>query len=85
VGTKFALKTNYSYTMINYHLSQKHKLLGNDEINHLTIILTTSFPKSQHYTWLLFHHQKKTNHATIDMLPQRQTKESQRSNRTTPS
>jgi hypothetical protein len=38
VETGFELKTTYS-TMINYHFFQKVKLLGNDEFNHLTIIL----------------------------------------------
>ena len=34
------VKTAYSDTMINYRLSQKFKLLENDEFNPLTIILT---------------------------------------------
>ena len=38
--TGFELKTNNFDTLINYQLSQKLKLLGNDEFNHLTIILT---------------------------------------------
>ena len=31
-----------SDTMINYHLSQKLKLIGRGKFNHLTIILTCS-------------------------------------------
>ena len=34
------LKVFFSDTMLNYRLSQKFKLLGNDEFNHLTISLT---------------------------------------------
>ena len=34
------LKISYSDTMWNYRLSQKFKLLGNGEFNHLTISLT---------------------------------------------
>ena len=32
--------TNLLISFLNYQLSQKLKLLGNDEFNHLTIILT---------------------------------------------
>ncbi len=32
------------YTVINYYLSQKFKLLGNGEFNHLAIILIRSKP-----------------------------------------
>ena len=39
VETGFKLRTTYSDTMINYQLSYKHKLLGNYEFYHLTIIL----------------------------------------------
>ena len=35
------LRISYFDTMLNYRLSQKVKLLGNDEFNHLTINLTT--------------------------------------------
>ena len=34
------LRISYSDTMLNYLLSQKFKLLGNNEFNHLTISLT---------------------------------------------
>ena len=34
------LKISYYDTMLNYRLSQKLKLLGNDEFSHLTINLT---------------------------------------------
>ena len=34
------LRISYSDTMLNYQLSQKLKLLRNDEFNHLTINLT---------------------------------------------
>jgi len=34
------LKIFYSDIMLNYQLSQKLKLSGNGEFNHLTIILT---------------------------------------------
>ena len=37
--TKFEFRTTYFDTMINDHLSQKLKLLGNDEFNYLIIIL----------------------------------------------
>ena len=40
------LKIFCSDTILNYQLSQKFKLLGNDEFNHLTIILTAFFFKS---------------------------------------
>ena len=40
------LNISYSDTILNYRLSQKFKLLGNDEFNHLTIILTAFFFKS---------------------------------------
>jgi hypothetical protein len=40
VETRFELKITYSDTLINYQLSQNLKLLGNNEFNHLTIILT---------------------------------------------
>ena len=36
------LRISCSDTMLNYQLSQKFKLLGNDELNHLTINLTMS-------------------------------------------
>jgi hypothetical protein len=39
VETWFKLRTIYSDIMVNYHFSQKFKLLGNCEFNHLTIIL----------------------------------------------
>ena len=39
VETKFELRTTYFDTMINDHLSQKLKQLGNDEFNYLIIIL----------------------------------------------
>ena len=38
--TGIELRISYSNTMLNYRLSQKLKLLGNGEFNHLTIILT---------------------------------------------
>ena len=38
--SKLKLEITYSDTMINYQFSQKLKLLGNDEVNHLIIILT---------------------------------------------
>ena len=41
--TGIELKISCSDTMLNYRLSQKLKLLGNCEFNHLTIILTLSF------------------------------------------
>ena len=34
------LKISCSNTVLNYRLSQKFKLLGNDEFNHLIISLT---------------------------------------------
>ena len=37
-GIKFRISC--SDTILNYRLSQKLKLLGNNEFNHLTIILT---------------------------------------------
>ena len=37
------LRISCSDTMLNYWLSQKLKLLGNDEFNHLTISLTVYF------------------------------------------
>ena len=40
VKTGIKLKISYSDTILNYQLSQKLKLLGNDEFNHLIIILT---------------------------------------------
>ena len=40
VETGFKLRITCSDIMITYQLSQKLKLLGNDEFNHLTIILT---------------------------------------------
>ena len=43
VEARFKLKTTCSDTMIYYRLSQRLKLLGNGEFNHLTIILTTRF------------------------------------------
>ena len=52
VETGFKLRTSYSDNIINYRLSQKLKLLGNSEFNHLTIILTPTTRKlsenSQH-------------------------------------
>ena len=48
------LKISCSDTMLNYRLSQKFKLLGNDEFNHLTIILTlplTCWPKFPLNKW----------------------------------
>ena len=39
------LKISYSDTMLNYRLSQKFKMLGNSEFNHLIISLT--------FCWLL--------------------------------
>jgi hypothetical protein len=41
VETWFKFRITCSDIMINYQLSQKFKLLGNDGFNHLTIILTT--------------------------------------------
>ena len=38
--TGIKLRISCSDTMLNYRLSQKLKLLGNDEFNHLTISLT---------------------------------------------
>ena len=38
--SKFNLMTFGSDTMINYHLSQKLKLIGRGKFNHLTITLT---------------------------------------------
>ena len=38
--TGIKLRISYSDTILNYQLSQKLKLLGNDEFNHLIIILT---------------------------------------------
>ena len=38
--TRIKLRTSCSNTMLNYQLSQKLKLLGNGEFNHLTISLT---------------------------------------------
>ena len=38
----FELRTAYSKTMIIYYLSQKFKLLGNGEFNHIIVILTLS-------------------------------------------
>ena len=40
VETGFKLMITCSDIMITYQLSQKLKLLGNDEFNHSTIILT---------------------------------------------
>ncbi len=40
VKSGFELKTTCFDTIINYHLSQKLKLFGNDEFNHLNIIQT---------------------------------------------
>ena len=34
--TGIELKTSYSDTMLNYRLSQKHKLSGYGKFNHLT-------------------------------------------------
>jgi hypothetical protein len=42
VKTGFELGITYSDTIIKYKLSQKLKLLGNDEFNHLTSILVMS-------------------------------------------
>ena len=41
-------------TMLNYRLSQKFKLLGNGEFNHLTINLTHSLYINSlpHHTWV---------------------------------
>ena len=36
----FKLKITYFDTMLNYHLSQKLKLIGKGEFNYLSIILT---------------------------------------------
>ena len=47
----FKLKTTYSDTMINYHLSQKFKLLRNCEFNHLTIFLTITIDDFPNTTW----------------------------------
>lgn len=38
--TKFKFRASCSSSMINYLLSQKFKLIGNHEFNHLNIILT---------------------------------------------
>jgi len=41
--SRFELITSGFDTMLNYHLSQKHKLIGIDEFNHLintTLLLT---------------------------------------------
>ena len=38
--TGIELRISCFDTMLNYRLSQKLKLLGNGEFNHLTIILT---------------------------------------------
>ena len=38
--TRIELRISYSDTMLNYRFSQKFKLLGNSEFNHLTIIQT---------------------------------------------
>ena len=40
VKPRIELKISYYDTMLNYRLSQKLKLLGNGEFNHLTISLT---------------------------------------------
>ena len=40
MNTGIEVRISCSDTMINYRFSQKLKLLGNDEFNNLTIILT---------------------------------------------
>ena len=40
VKTIIELRISYSDTMLNYWFSQKFKLLGNGEFNHLIIIQT---------------------------------------------
>lgn len=40
VNTRIEFRVSCSDTMINYRLSQKLKLLRNDEFNHLNIVLT---------------------------------------------
>jgi hypothetical protein len=47
VESEFKLEITCSDTMINYQFSQKLKLLGNDEVNHLTIILTHTSCRKQ--------------------------------------
>ena len=44
MGIGFKLRTTYFDTMINYHQSQKLKLIENDVFNDLTII--SSMPKT---------------------------------------
>ena len=43
VKLEIELRISCSDTMLNYRLSQKLKLLGNGEFNHLTISLTSLF------------------------------------------
>ena len=43
VKLEIELRISCSDTMLNYRLSQKLKLLGNCEFNHLTISLTSLF------------------------------------------
>ena len=43
----FKLKTSCFETMINYHLSQKLKLLGNDQFNHLNCTTKLSIEQSK--------------------------------------
>jgi hypothetical protein len=43
VKTWFEFRIPCSDIMINYQLSLKFKFLGNNEFNHLTIILTVAF------------------------------------------
>ena len=48
IGIK--LRISYSDTMLNYQLSQKFKLSGSDEFNHLTIILIIHKSKTLYLT-----------------------------------
>lgn len=49
VDTWFKLRTTCFDIIINYHLSQKLKQIGDGEFNHLIIVLTTKKSKTKGY------------------------------------
>ena len=67
IGFKF--KTFYSYIMINYHLSQQLKLLGNDEFNHFIIFQTQGKLYFLYLLWNFFSPHFILTHIRIRVLP----------------
>ena len=68
VESGIKLKVYCSNTMLNYWFSQKFKLLGNCEFNHLTIVLTKAINISSCNKYLKVQEITLTNGSSINLL-----------------